>query len=40
MMQNNSKLIYLFLAFFWNFNYIMSENSMLWDKVEPFEDQK
>lgn len=39
-MQNHSKLIYLFLNFFWNFNYIMTEKSMLWDKVEVFEDQK
>lgn len=39
MMQNNSEMIYLFLTF-WNFNYIMSENLMLWKKVEGFENQK
>lgn len=39
-MQNYPKLIYLFLVFFWNFNYIMTENSVLWYKAEGFEDQK
>lgn len=39
-MQSHSKLIYLFLAFFWNINYIMTEISILWDKVEGFENQK
>lgn len=39
-MQSHSKLIYLFLVFFWNFSYIMRENSIPWDKVEGFVDQK